>query len=207
MIQAAEQKAPDNRTIFSKRRYKMEKNHDMMKTASLTKIRKSSRTVLIAAILFLLMQLISRPLQLLYTVQMQKKAGASSNILDYLNAVRYGSVPVQAARAALMIASVVILIGLFVRIRNSESPFQERHGKILQIIAVLQGIFPFTENIEQIILRLFRPGERLDIESILFLFSPDRFSYWLLANAVMLFFLGWVIRYGAVLQQASDETL
>lgn len=185
----------------------MEKNHDMMKTASLTKIRKSSRTVLIAAILFLLMQLISRPLQLLYTVQMQKKAGASSNILDYLNAVRYGSVPVQAARAALMIASVVILIGLFVRIRNSESPFQERHGKVLQIIAVLQGIFPFTENIEQIILRLFRPGERLDIESILFLFSPDRFSYWLLANAVMLFFLGWVIRYGAVLQQASDETL
>ena len=185
----------------------MEKNHDMMKAASLTKIRKSCGTILIFAILFLVIELISRPLQLLYTVQMQKKLGADGHlyVMDYLNAFRFGSVPVQIVRAVLMIASVVILIALFVRIRKSESPFQEQYGKILQIIAVLQGIIPFLENIEQIILRA--QDGTLYIENILFLFRSDSFSYWLLANAVMLFFLGRMIRYGAGLQQASDETL
>lgn len=185
----------------------MEKNHDMMKTASLTRIRKSCGKILVFAILFLIIELISRPCMLLYTVLMQKKLGANGNLslLDYLNAIRFGSVPVQVVRAVLMIASVVILIVLFVRIRKSESPFQEKHGKILQIIAVLQGIIPFVEIIEQVILRA--QDGTLYVENILFLFRPNYFSYWLFANAVMLFFLGWVIRYGAGLQRASDETL
>ena len=185
----------------------MEKNHDMMKAASLTKIRKSCGTILVFAILFLMIELISRPCMLLYTELMQKKLGASGdlNLLDYLNAFRFGSVPVQVVRAVLTIASIVILIVLFVRIRKSESPFQEKHGKILQIIAVLLGIIPFVEIIEQVILRVL--DGTLYIENILFLFRPDHFSYWFLANAVLLFFLGWVIRYGAGLQQASDETL
>ena len=39
------------------------------------------------------------------------------------------------------------------------------------------------------------------------MFTPMAFNYWPLADAVLLFFLAWVIRYGAVLQQQSDETL
>lgn len=185
----------------------MEKNHDLKKASSLSEIRKKCGTVLIFAIAGLIFELISRPCRILYTVLMQRKMAASGeiNLMDYLAATQFGSLPVQICRALLMIPSVIILIVLFARIRKSESPFQEKHGKTLQIIAVMQGIIPFISFAEQVI--LLAQDRMLCSERLLPLFSPTFFSYWLLANAVLLFFLGWFIRYGAFLQQESDETL
>jgi hypothetical protein len=185
----------------------MEKNHDMMKTSLLQDIRKSSKRILVFAIVFLICELISRPAEILYTYLMQKKAasGNSLSFTNYLNAIQFDSLPEQIIRAVMIIASIIALIVLLSRIRKSESPFQEKHGKILQIIAVLNAAIAFVHVIAQIVMRIvygaFEPG------GLLGYFSPRIFSYWLLANAAMLYFLAWVIRYGALLQQESDETL
>ena len=185
----------------------MEQNHDLMKASSLQDIRKSCTRLLIFSIVFLICELISRPLQILYTFLMQKKMAAANslNFIDYLNATRFGSLPEQIIRAVLIIASVTALIILLSRIRKSASPFQEAHGKILQIIAVLNAAVAFLHVIAQIVTEIVYGS--FNAGGLLYYFSPRAFSYLLLANAVLLYFLAWVIRYGTLLQQESDETL
>ena len=185
----------------------MDSNHDQKKAESLAQIRQSCQSLLRFTIIVLIIELISRHATALYTylVQKQYSSGHEINMHAALANLLFGNIPEQIARAVLIITSVIGLIMMLQRIRKSESPFEERHGRLLQIIAILEAIIPFIPVIGQIVLRA--KYEPLAYEDIFALFHPRIFSYLQFGNALLLFFLAWVIRYGACLQQESDETL
>lgn len=141
----------------------MDNNHDKKKALSLGQIRSSCKSLLTFTIIVLIVELISRPATVLYTYLMQKQFGAGSEINMYavLPTLQFGSIPEQIFRAVLTIAAVIGLIVMLQRIRKSDSPFEERHGRLLQIIA----------------------------QGLLFLLTAKK------------------MKYGAMLQQESDETL
>ncbi len=189
----------------------MENTIDRMKADSLGKIRKSCKSLLIFSIFLLIFDLISKPCAILYTIIMQKKLESQTeiNIMDLLRASQFGGLPEQIIRAVLIITSAIALIILLARIRKNESPFREENGKLLQFIAILNLIIPFIRIVAEIIrdkLYSIKYSSHSTFDYSV-MFTPMAFNYWPLADAVLLFFLAWVIRYGAVLQQQSDETL
>ena len=192
----------------------MENTIDRMKADSLGKIRKSCKSLLIFSIFLLIFELISEPCTILYTIIMQKYLESQSeinamNLVASIQMAQLGKLPEQIIRAVLIITSAIALIILLARIRKNESPFREENGKLLQFIAILNLIIPFVRDAAAII--------RDKLDAIKYrthstfnysvLFTPMAFNYWPIVDAVLLFFLAWVIRYGAVLQQQSDETL
>lgn len=185
----------------------MENNHDARKQQINAHIRKSGKVSLIITIIVLIWQIPSFGYQFAYTIR-QSDTLEIHSVLDIINYQPFGTVPDLIVKSLMTLGSLILLILLFNGLRKNGLPFTERNRKLVRNIGIIQGFQALLPPVFRLIQNLPNK-EYLDARSnlIMTFFHPSNLNYFTLNISVLLLFLSWILRYGAELQQESDETL
>ena len=124
--------------------------------------------------------------------------------MGYLTFRPYGRIPDLIVKCILTFSTMALLILLFGSLRKTGLPFTERNIRLMKAAGILQGlqaVLPAVFHVVQIVLY-----NGFSVFTNLRNFSHIM-NHVTLGVCIVLLFLAWTFRYGAVLQQESDETL
>ena len=182
----------------------MENNHDSVKQKNTERIRRFAVPALILTVLFLAVQFIITAYKLISAITQPHTFDGT--LTSYLAASDYAEIPVTIAKFVLTAASLIPLILLFIRLRKDGRPFTERNARLLKAAGILQGLRAAVPALMWFF-SVFRyegfSNPRIFVE----IFDHRTLSYPALGFCILLLFLSRAFRYGAGLQQESDETL
>lgn len=183
----------------------MDKNHDARKQQTNASIRRSGKIALVIAILILLGQIISFLYKVTFTLR-QPDTLEDQSFLGYLNYIRYGTVPDLIVRIVLTLGTMLPLILLLRDISRKGLPFTIQNGTRMFIAGIMQGLLALLPVLFHFV-QMIRYGDASDTSSLAYLIQPNVLNYLNLSFCFLLLFLAGLFRYGAALQQESDETL
>ena len=104
--------------------------------------------------------------------------------------------------AEYLLLTVIMALGavMFFRISGETSPFRHRYVRTIRIIGVLFLVTAFVPAPAAFLIGWLTGGEPAAYEALLVSFPTA-------AEGLLMLFIAQIIRYGAMLQQESDETL
>ncbi len=121
-------------------------------------------------------------------------------------AVAYADLPMMVAKFVLSAATLIPLILLFRNLIKNGSPFTEQNAKLLKAAGILLGLRAAVPAL-MYLFSVFRYEGISNLSAFINVFDHRILSYPAVGFCILLFFLARTLRYGAVLQQESDETL
>lgn len=182
----------------------MENNHDSVKQKNTEHIRRLAKPALILTVLFLAVQLLSTAYKLVYTLSQPHTFNGT--ITSYMSALAYAELPEMIVKFMLTAATLIPLILLFRSLRKDGQPFTERNAKFLKAAGILLGLRAAVPALIYFF-RLLRYEGISNLSVFLDVFEHRTLSYPAVGFCILLLFLAKAFRYGAMLQQESDETL
>lgn len=182
----------------------MENNHDSVKQENTERIRRFAKPALILAVLIIAVQFLTTAYKLVRTLM--RPHTFDGTLTSYLAASDYAELPVTIAKCVLTAASLIPLILLFIRLRKDGRPFTERNAKLLKAAGILQGLRAAVPALIWFF-SVFRYDGISNPRVYLQFFDHRILSYPAVGFCILLLFLSRAFRYGAGLQQESDETL
>ena len=182
----------------------METNHDSVKQKNTAFTRRIAKPALIATVLFLAVQFVNTAYKLMFTVT--KPHTFNGTIVSAFAALSYAEIPELIAKFVFTAATLITLILLFRNLRKGSSPFTERNAKLLKAAGILLGLRAAVPALIWFF-SVFRYEGISNPHIFVEFFDHRTLSYPAVGFCILLLFLAKAFRYGALLQQESDETL
>lgn len=183
----------------------MEKNHDANKRQTTEQICRSSRIAMFIAVLILIGQISTFVLKLIAAAHVSKEPDNQS-MLGYLTYISYRPIPLLILNHLLLIGTTTLLIRILKDISKSGLPFTGINARRLTIAGILTAALTLVPPVYWLVQSIYYGGFS-NPEVFTQFFRPNNLNYVHLSFCFLLLFLSVVVRYGAVLQQESDETL
>lgn len=183
----------------------MEKNHDANKRQTTEQICRSSRIAMFIAVLILIGQISTFVLKLIAAAHVSK-APDNQSMLGYLTYISYRPIPLLILNHLLLIGTTTLLVRILKDISKSGLPFTGINARRLTIAGILTAALTLLSPVYLLVQEVIYSGFS-NPEVFTQFFRPNNLNYVHLSFCFLLLFLPVVVRYGAVLQQESDETL
>ncbi len=182
----------------------MENNHETIKQNTTETIRRYSKPALILTAAVLVVQCIAAAYRGCYIIA--HRTAVDGSMLSYLSEIEYQSLPVLIMKFVLTAGSLIPLLMLFRGLRKDGVPFSERNARLLKAAGIMQGLRALIPALMEIV-PIARYEALSEPRLYLQFFDHRTLSYPALGFCILLLFLSRAFRYGAMLQQESDETL
>lgn len=176
----------------------MEYNHDVLKEQASARIRQFAKTALVISVLFFIGQTFLYLRRIIWNL-------AYPNPLPGMTPIGYPTGDLI-VKCILTDSTLILLTVLFSRLRKNGLPFTQTNSILLTAAGILQGLYA-------VLPAFFWLGTVLRYNAFsephiyLQFFRPNVMNYLSLSFCILLLFLARTFRYGAALQQESDETL